>query len=61
MHIEFLPPEPDDQPPTSGEILAVICDAFDVEPEAAIQWLDKFDGQTAYIEHLADLCTLKDK
>jgi hypothetical protein len=38
-------------PPTDGEILHLLADHFDVEPEAVLRWLDTFDEQAALSQY----------
>jgi hypothetical protein len=42
-------------PPTDGEILQLIADHFDVEPECALRWLDTFDPEQALAQYRVSL------
>jgi hypothetical protein len=38
-------------PPTDGEILHLLSDHFDVEPEEVLRWLDTFDAEQAISQY----------
>jgi hypothetical protein len=44
--------EPDDTPPSDGEILSTLCQCFDAQPSEVIDWIVGFDANAAYVEYM---------
>lgn len=55
LPITLLTSEPPTERPTDGEMLGVLADHFDTEPEEVLRWLDCFNAEEAIAQHRAAL------